>query len=105
MKHRKLYAIALGVSLAIGSLLSIPSARAADPVRVVTGRITQMTQDQVTLDDMRSFKFDPDQAQCFDFRAEKTTCESLVAIGYADKARVTVVGDTVQRIDIIELQQ
>lgn len=105
MKNRKLLLLALAVSLFGGGAFSTHSLRAAGGVQILVGRITQMTKDRVTIDDVHSFKFQPAKAQCFDFRAARTTCETLVAIGYADQARVTVLGGVVQRIDIIELQQ
>jgi hypothetical protein len=54
------------------------------------------------------YKFDPKRAQCFTARGEQripTTCETLLGIGYADRARLTLSGDEVVRIDVLELQQ
>jgi hypothetical protein len=54
------------------------------------------------------YKFDPKRAQCFTARGEEripTTCETLLGIGYADRARLTLSGDQVVRIDVLELQQ
>jgi hypothetical protein len=33
------------------------------------------------------------------------TCDTLVGIGYVDRARLTLRGSDVVRIDIVELQQ
>ena len=33
------------------------------------------------------------------------TCATLVGIGYADSARITLVGDTVVRLEVLELHQ
>jgi hypothetical protein len=33
------------------------------------------------------------------------TCDTLVGIGYVDRARVALLGANVVRIDIVELQQ
>lgn len=105
MKHRKLLLLTLGMSLSVAAVFSTHSARAAEGTRIVEGEITQMTNELVTVDGVHSFKFEPAKAQCYDFRADKTTCETLVLTGYAAKARVTVLGDVVQRIDLIEVLQ
>lgn len=104
MKHRKLLPLTVAISLC-GAAVFAHSVRAAERERVVEGEITQMTNELVTVDGIHSFKFEPAKAQCFDFRADKTTCETLVLTGYAAKARVTVLGDVVQRIDLIEVLQ
>lgn len=86
-------------------LLGALGAHAASAADVIEGVLSQVTSTSVTMDSSRTFKFDPAMAQCFDFRNDRTTCATLVAIGYADKVRLTLVGDTVQRIDILLLQQ
>jgi hypothetical protein len=94
----------LGCSIAC--LIMSGSATAAIGVgEVYEGWLSQITMKYVTVDGTQTFNFDPKKATCFDWRGDKTTCETLVAVGYADKGRVTVVGGVVQRIDIIELQQ
>jgi hypothetical protein len=86
----------------LGALAGAHPAGAAD---VIEGVLSQVTDTSVTMDSARTFRFDPATAECFDFRNDRTTCATLVAIGYADKVRLTLVGDTVQRIDILLLQQ
>jgi hypothetical protein len=81
------------------------STLAAGAPDVVEGRLTQVTATFVQIDHDQTFQFDPVSAQCFDFRGDAMTCGTLVGIGYADRARVTVRGAVVQRIDILELQQ
>jgi hypothetical protein len=92
-----------------GSLLALalPALHvfAAGAPGVVEGRLTQVTSTIVQVDHDRIYQFNPAIAQCFDFRGDATTCETLVGIGYVDRARVTLRGSNVQRIDIIELQQ
>ena len=51
------------------------------------------------------YQFNPALVQCFDFRGDALTCDTLVGIGYVDRARVTLRGTDVIRIDIVELQQ
>lgn len=81
------------------------SALAAGAPGVVEGRLTQVQATFIQLDHQQTYSFDPANAQCFDFRGDAMTCETLVGIGYADRARVTLRGTTVQRIDVLELQQ
>jgi len=92
-----------------GSLLALASPAmcvlAAGAPSVVEGRLTQVTSSLVQLDHNQTYQFNPGLAQCFDFRGDALTCETLVGIGYVDRARVTLRGTNVQRIDIIELQQ
>lgn len=95
----------LWIALALASPGAAPCAEPVMRGPVVVGRLTQVTNNQVTVDDVHAFRFDPARAQCFDFRAQRMTCATLVGVGYADKARLTLVGDTVQRIDVLELQQ
>jgi hypothetical protein len=78
---------------------------AAGAPGVVEGRLTQVTSTIVQVDHDKIYQFNPAIARCFDFRGDATTCETLVGIGYVDRARVTLRGTDVQRIDIIELQQ
>lgn len=81
------------------------AADAANTLEPVVGRLAQATDRTVTIDGVGTFKFDPGRAQCFDHHKVRLTCATLVAVGYADKVSVTIAGDTVTRIDIIELQQ
>jgi hypothetical protein len=99
--------LALAISLAGWIALSSHSAIAAQPVpgQTLQGRITQITTEKVTIDGIHTFKLDPKKTQCFDHRGDKTSCATLAAVGYADSAIVTIVGDSVQRIDIKQLQQ
>jgi hypothetical protein len=92
-----------------GSLLALAwpglHALAAGTPAVLEGRLTQVTATSVQVDHDRTYLFNPAVAQCFDFRGDAMTCDTLVGIGYADRARITVRGTDVQRIDILELQQ
>ncbi len=69
------------------------------------GRLTQITGTYVTVDGQHSFTFEPRKAKCFDPAGAELTCETLVGVGYADRARLTVIANAVRRIDVIELQQ
>ena len=89
--------------LAVG--LSAPCAFGAGAPSVVEGVLTRVTATEVQLDHRAAYQFNPALATCFDFRGDAMTCETLVGIGYADRARVTLHGTVVQRIDILELQQ
>jgi hypothetical protein len=92
-----------------GSLLALAwpalHALAAGTPAVLEGRLTQVTMTFVQVDHDRTYQFNPAVARCFDFRGDAMTCETLVGIGYADRARITLRGTDVQRIDIVELQQ
>ncbi len=59
----------------------------------------------VTIDGKQTFQLDPVQAKCFTPGGDKMTCETLAGVGNVEKARVTVMGDLVQRIDVLALQQ
>jgi hypothetical protein len=72
---------------------------------VVEGVLTQVQASFVQVDHQHTFQFNPATARCFDFRGDAMTCATLVGIGYADRARITLRGDTVLRIDVLELQQ
>jgi hypothetical protein len=80
-------------------------ALAAGAPGTLEGRLTRITASFVQLDHDRTYLFNPAVAQCFDFRGDALPCDTLVAIGYADRARVIVSGANVQRIEIVELQQ
>jgi hypothetical protein len=80
-------------------------ALAADAPSVFEGRLTQVTTSYVQVDHERTYQFNPAIVQCFDFRGDALPCETLVGIGYVDRARVTVRGTDVKRIEIVELQQ
>lgn len=88
-------------------VLALPAlhAFAAGAPGVIEGRLTQITSSYIQVDHDRTYLFNPAVARCFDFRGDATTCDTLVGIGYVDRARVTLRGSDVQRIDIIELQQ
>lgn len=43
--------------------------------------------------------------ECRDPMKARMTCETLVQVGYADRARVVVSDDTVTRIDVLVLHQ
>ena len=92
-------------SVLLALACAAPYAFAADAPGVVEGRVTQVTTSFVQVDHDRTYQFDPVSAQCFDFRGDAMTCGTLVGIGYVDRARITLRGTVVQRIDILELQQ
>ena len=71
----------------------------------VEGRLTQVTTSVVQVDHDRVYQFNPAVARCFDFRGDAMTCDTLVGIGYVDRARVSLRGSEVVRIDVVELQQ
>lgn len=81
------------------------AALAAGAPGMVEGRLTQITTSHVQVEHDRTYQFNPAVAQCFDFRGDAMPCNTLVAIGYLDRARVTLLGTNVQRIEIVELQQ
>jgi hypothetical protein len=93
----------------VGSLLALalPALHvfAAGAPNVVDGTLTRITTSEVQVDHKQIYQFNPAIVRCFDFRGDALTCDTLVGIGYVDRARVTVRGTDVQRIDIIELQQ
>lgn len=96
------------IAAVLCTLAAAHLANAADPASAgepVVGRLAQATDRTVTIEGVGTFKFDPVRAQCFDHHKVTLTCATLVAVGYADKVSVTIAGDTVTRIDIIELQQ
>lgn len=81
------------------------SAASAAGSEVLEGRLSQITHASVTVEGIATLVFRPASTQCFDPRGAALTCETLIGIGYADRARVTVRGDEVRRIDLLELQQ
>ena len=91
-------------ALIIASLLAATFAGATERLDVVKGRI-QITTTEITVQNLGSFPLDLKTVQCFDTRGERTTCETLAGIGYADSARITFVANKVRRIDLVELQQ
>jgi hypothetical protein len=103
MKTYTLRCTTLVLSLLLAGVT--PVINAAEPTQVVEGRLTQITVDHVIVDSARTYAIDPEHTECFDFRSQRTTCETLALIGYADKARLSVVGTVVKRIDLLELQQ
>lgn len=101
LQRKPLTALAL-----IVTALWAHSASPAQSTQVVEARIVRITTTLVTLEGIgEDFKLDAKNAQCFDEYGNKLTCATLAGIGYVDKARVTIAGDVVQRIDIIDLQQ
>ena len=80
-------------------------ALAAGAPSVVEGRLTRVTTSVVQVDHDRTYQFNSAIARCFDFRGDAMACDTLVGIGYVDRARVTLRGNDVQRIEIIELHQ
>jgi hypothetical protein len=80
-------------------------ASAAGSPGVLEGRLTRVTARFIQVDHDRTYQFNPAIVQCFDFRGDALPCETLVGIGYVDRARVTVRGSDVKRIEIVELQQ
>jgi hypothetical protein len=86
----------------IGTLAAVTAHAAEAPIQ---GRIVQITSTQVIMDEGPTLKFDPVAAQCFDPRGYRLTCETLIAVGYVDEARITMTGEFVTRIDIVRLQQ
>ena len=78
---------------------------AAGSPDVLEGRLTRVTASFIQVDHDRTYQFNPAIVQCFDFRGDALPCETLVGIGYVDRARVTVRGSDVKRIEIVELQQ
>ena len=80
-------------------------ALAAGTPGVVEGRLTQVTASWVQVDHDRTYQFNPAIARCFDFRGDAMSCDTLVGIGYVDRARVSLRGSDVVRVDIVELQQ
>jgi hypothetical protein len=100
--HTFFYTLA---ALALVLAAVAPVTIAAEPTHVVEGRLTQITTTLVTVDNDRTYAIDSETTECFDFRSDRTTCGTLALIGYADKARVTLVGTLVKRIDLLVLQQ
>jgi hypothetical protein len=80
-------------------------ALAAGSPSVLEGRLTRVTTSFIQVDHDRTYQFNPALVQCFDFRGDALPCETLVGVGYVDRARVTVRGTDVKRIEIVELQQ
>ena len=78
---------------------------AAGAPGLIEGRLTQVTTSWVQVDHDRTYQFNPAVARCFDFRGDAMSCNTLVGIGYVDRARVGLRGNDVVRIDIVELQQ
>lgn len=89
---------------ALFSCLALSAAHSAGS-EAYEGRLTQITATYVTVDGTRSFTFEPRTAKCFDAEGAELTCETLVGVGYADRARLTVFANAIRRIDVIELQQ
>jgi hypothetical protein len=96
--------VATGVAMLCLSLTPFTSYGAEPTTNVIEGRLL-VTAQSVEINRVQRVKFEPARAQCFDHRGSSMTCATLVSIGYADMARVTVRGDTVARIDIISLAQ
>jgi hypothetical protein len=108
MKNHPLISLMVGCALSTAAL-SPASVLAQTGTQIVQGRLAHITSRQLTLelahDDIREFKFDLAKAKCFDFRKDPMSCQTLIGVGYANKARITLVDGVIQRVDIIELQQ
>lgn len=85
--------------------LFAPSTHATEAATTITGRLSVVKANLVEVDRTQRFQFQPSNAECFDHNGVRMTCQTLVGIGYADRARVTIVANQVRRIDILELQQ
>jgi hypothetical protein len=114
MKRPPLVSLALAL-LATGAMADTPRMSrqkpAAAPVAPTNSAVegwVRLLPTEAVVNHQYRYKFDPKRAQCFTARGEEripTTCETLLGIGYADRARVTLSGDQVVRIDVLELQQ
>lgn len=110
MSIRTPLSVSLGLSLLCAATLATSAAAADSPAQMtVEGRLARVALDHVLVEaadgTVTSYRVDQVLTQCFDFRADKTTCETLADIGYADKGRVTVVDGLAKRIDLLVLQQ
>jgi hypothetical protein len=110
MSIRTRLSISFGLSLLCAATLAAPAAVADSPQEMAyVGRLARVALDHVLVEaadgTVTSFRVDQVLTQCFDFRGDKTTCETLADVGYADKGRVTVVDGLAKRIDLIVLQQ
>ncbi|HEY7639392.1 MAG TPA: hypothetical protein VH814_06680 [Steroidobacteraceae bacterium] len=92
-------------SLLLAAVLPLLDASAAGTPGVVEGTLTRINASEVQVDHDQVYLFDPARAHCFDFRGDALPCDTLIGIGYVDRARITLLGTAVQRIDILELQQ
>src|SRR5690242_731840 len=73
---------------------SPPPAPAAPVSSAFEGRL-RLFPTEAILNQQYHYKFDSKRAQCFTARDEQripTTCETLLGIGYADRARLTLNG-------------
>lgn len=89
----------------LASAIFTASVNAAEAPALTAVRLALITNDSVVVDDGPTLLFDPIAAQCFDHMGVRMTCATLVAVGYADQANVTVSGNTVTRIDVVRMQQ
>ena len=109
MSIRTRLSISFALSLLCAATLAAPAVAASPQEMAYVGRLARVALDHVLVEaadgTVTSFRVDQVLTQCFDFRGDKTTCETLAEIGYADKGRVTVVDGLAKRIDLIVLQQ
>jgi hypothetical protein len=101
LRARSIGKLAGTVALAALSM----SVAQAQELRTVTGRLLQVTQTYATIENLKSFRFNPLIAKCYDTQGYSLTCATLLGMGYAERVRLTLSGDSVQRIDILDLQQ
>lgn len=97
-------ALPLHALLAACVLVATPSL-SEQPPQVLTGRLSVVTARHVEVDRTQRFPFQPANAECFDTHGNRMTCQTLVGIGYADRARITLSGGRIRRIDLLQLQQ
>lgn len=86
--------------LIAASYIALPVVQADD----ITGEITQISSQSVTIGG-KKFAFEPGQAECYDASNQKMTCETLVAVGYADEASIMIDRGRIKRIRVIRLNQ
>lgn len=85
--------------------LPITLAAFAESPYTYEGVLSKITTTMIVMDANKEFRFDSRSAQCRDFRGDKITCETLIAVGYANKARLTLESGMVRKVEILELQQ
>ena len=91
--------------LAVTAIACPISAEAAPSMLALYGRISVLAKDHIVFNDDRTIKFVPAETLCFDAQNQKLTCETLIGVGYVDKARIVLRGGVVRAIHIIDLQQ
>lgn len=98
-------ALPLRALLATAALAASMPSLGAEPPQVFTGRLSVVSARHIEVDRTHRFPFQPGSAECFDTHGNRMTCQTLVGIGYADRARITLTGGQVRRIDLLDLQQ